>query len=148
MKIYVASSWRNLAQPYVVEVLRDAGHEVYDFRNPAAGDHGFGWRQCVSDKPPEATDIEYIPAPLLDPRRFRDEILTHPIAKAAFSKDMNALRRADVTVLVLPCGRSAHLELGWAVGAGQRTVVLLDNPLSEPELMYLMCDELVHVGGR
>jgi hypothetical protein len=51
---------------------------------------------------------------------------------------MHALRRADVTVLVLPCGRSAHLELGYAVGAGQRTVVLLDNPLSEPELMYLM----------
>lgn len=52
---------------------------------------------------------------------------------------------------LLPCGRSAHLELGWATGAGQKTVVLLDNPMSEPELMYLMntriCTSLVEVVG-
>ncbi len=126
MKIYVASSWRNTRQPSVVVALREAGHEVYDFRNPAPGDTGFGWRQCA--------DADQ----LLDPRRFRDEVLSHPIARAAFEKDMCALRDADATVLVLPCGRSAHLELGWAAGAGQRTVVLLDDPLSEPELMYLM----------
>ena len=34
-KIYVASSWRNREQPSVVKALREAGHEVYDFRNPA-----------------------------------------------------------------------------------------------------------------
>ena len=55
---------------------------------------------------------------------------------------MRALRNADATVLVLPCGRSAHTELGFAVGADQRTIVLLDDPLSEPELMYLACTHL------
>lgn len=124
MKIYVASSWRNTRQPSVVAALREAGHEVYDFRNPAPGDTGFGWQQ--------------IGIPSGNPRRFRDEVLTHPIAQAAFAKDMDALRAANATVLVLPCGRSAHLELGWAAGAGQKTVVLLDDPMSEPELMYLM----------
>ena len=49
----------------------------------------------------------------------------------AIEKDMAALRSADATVLVLPCGRSAHLELGWAAGSGQRTVVLLDDPIDE-----------------
>ena len=34
MHIYVASSWRNTYYPEVVQALRDAGHEVYDFRNP------------------------------------------------------------------------------------------------------------------
>ena len=38
MKIYVASSWRNLLQPGIVLALRRCGHEVYDFRNPAPGD--------------------------------------------------------------------------------------------------------------
>ena len=38
MKIYVASSWRNERHPGVVELLRIAGHEVYDFRNPEDGD--------------------------------------------------------------------------------------------------------------
>jgi len=33
-KIYVASSWRNDYYPKVVAKLREAGHEVYDFRNP------------------------------------------------------------------------------------------------------------------
>ena len=131
MRIYVASSWRNEArQQATVLALRDAGHDVYDFRNPAPGDTGFGWRQCAT------------PEQLKDPRAFRDEVLTHPVARAGFEKDMTALRDADATVLVLPCGRSAHLELGWATGAGQRTIVLLDDPMSEPELMYLACSDI------
>ena len=130
MNIYVASSWRNDRQPSVVKALRAAGHSVYDFRNPEPGDNGFAWESCAT------------PEQLKDPRRFRDEVLTHPIAQAAFAKDMRALQKADATVLVLPCGRSAHLELGWAAGAGKITIVLLDNPLSEPELMYLMNTEI------
>lgn len=31
MKIYVASSWRNEYYPEVVQKLRDAGFDVYDF---------------------------------------------------------------------------------------------------------------------
>ena len=51
------------------------------------------------------------------------------------------MNRADTFVLVLPCGKSAHLELGWAVGAGKRTAILLEDPV-EPELMYRMVDHL------
>lgn len=36
-KIYVASSWRNPFQQEVVNILRDLGHEVYDFKNPHMG---------------------------------------------------------------------------------------------------------------
>jgi hypothetical protein len=43
MRIYVASSWRNEAkQQATVLALREAGHEVYDFRHPAPGNEGFG----------------------------------------------------------------------------------------------------------
>lgn len=132
MRIYVASSWRNEErQQATVRDLRSFGHEVYDFRNPAPGDKGFSWRQCGAT-----------PEQLKDPRAFRDEVLTHPIARFGFANDMNALSTADATVLVLPCGRSAHLELGWATGAGQYTLVLLDDPMSEPELMYLACSAI------
>ena len=41
-KIYVASSWRNEYYPEVVEKLREAGHEVYDFRNPPSNATGTG----------------------------------------------------------------------------------------------------------
>jgi hypothetical protein len=131
MRIYVASSWRNEnAQQNTVAALRAAGHDVYDFRNPKPGDNGFAWRQIDPDR-------DW----LKDPARFRVG-LEHPVAQHGFRLDMSALTYADATVLVLPCGRSAHLELGYAVGAGQRTVVLLDSPMSEPELMCLACDAL------
>lgn len=42
-KIYVASSWRNPFQQEVVNILRDLGHEVYDFKNPPHGNGGFQW---------------------------------------------------------------------------------------------------------
>lgn len=128
MRIYVASSWRNEErQQATVRALREDGHEVYDFRNPEPGDKGFSWRQIDPDR-----------AWLKDPARFRAG-LEHPIAQHGFALDMGALAQCDVCVLVLPCGRSAHLELGWAAGAGKRTYVLLDELVSEPELMYLAC---------
>lgn len=131
MNVYVASSWRNEEQQQmVVRALRADGHEVYDFRHPEPGDDGFSWRQISNDR-----------SWLTDPDRFRAG-LKHPVAQRGFGLDMGALRKCDACVLVLPCGRSAHLELGWATGAKKRTVVLLDTPLSEPELMYLMCDAI------
>lgn len=134
MKIYVASSWRNEErQQATVRALREVGHDVYDFRNPAPGDHGFSWTQIVGDDRSRLTD----------PRKFI-EVLAHPIAQRSFDLDMAALSACDACVLVLSCGRSAHFELGWAAGAGKRTVVLFDDPLSEPELMYLACQNSAH----
>lgn len=50
MKVYIASSWRNLYQPQVAQELRAEGHEVYDFRHPIVrhpieGDPGFYWSE-------------------------------------------------------------------------------------------------------
>ncbi len=126
-KIYVASSWRNPDQPAVVDALRAAGHEVYDFRNPRDGDHGFSWAQI---------DIRW---QSWTPAQFRFA-LEHPIAKRGFKQDADAMLWADTCVLVMPCGRSAHTELGWFCGAGKRTVILLDD--GEPELMYRFVDHL------
>jgi hypothetical protein len=115
MRIDVASSWRNEEkQQATVLALRKAGHEVHDFRDPAPGNEGFSWTRVAQD-----------PAALKDPRRFRDEVLPHPVCELGFNLDMTALCDADLTVLVLPRGRSAHLELGFAVGNGQPTIVLL-----------------------
>lgn len=126
-KIYVASSWRNPRQASVVAALRLCGHEVYDFKNPRPGNTGFSWREI--DPNWEAWDPE-------DYRRLLD----HPVAKAGFASDFNAMKWADTFVLVLPCGRSAHLELGWACGQGKQTLILLDR--MEPELMAKMVDHL------
>jgi len=65
--------------------------------------------------------------------------LDHPAAVRGFESDFNAMRRADSFVLVLPAGRSAHLELGWAAGAGKRTAILTRDG-EEPEWMAKMVD--------
>jgi len=129
MKIYVASSWRNQIQPEVVRFLRDRGYEVYDFKNPAHGDSGFHWSE-IDPHWKNWTTAE-----------FRQG-LGHHVAQEGFRKDMAALEACDLCVLVLPCGRSAHLELGWAVGAGKRSIVFMQGP-AEPELMYRMVDNVV-----
>lgn len=128
MKVYVASSWRNELQPSVVAACRAAGHETYDFKNPAEGDVGFSWRQ-LPGRPREEWDAEY----------FAQVVLDEPVAARGFELDMTALRAADACLLVLPCGRSAHLELGFAVGRSKLTIVLMPH-LDEPELMSRMCD--------
>lgn len=127
-RIYLASSWRNPLQPPTVGLLRMAGHKVYDFRNPA-NSTGFGWHEIGLD-PKTCTAAQY-----------REALLTHPRAAQGFNADFAAMRWADVCILLLPCGRSAHLELGWMAGAGKRTLVLTRDG-EEPELMALLADKI------
>ena len=37
---------------------------------------------------------------------------------------MDALEQSDACIMVLPCGPSASMEMGWACGAGKPTVSL------------------------
>lgn len=121
MKIYVASSWRNEYQPKVVQLLREAGHEVYDFKNPSDDWKGFAWSAIDED-------WEY-----WSPETFREK-LSHPLAEQGYNHDFNAMQWADACVMVMPCGRSAHAEIGWMAGAGKITIALITE--EEPELMY------------
>lgn len=139
MKLYVASSWRNeVLQQAAVGLLRDAGgHEVYDFIHPPGGDHlGFSW----SDVDPDWRSWDaghYL------------EGLGDPIAVAGFDSDFGAMQWADAGVLLLPCGRSAHLEAGYFVGARKPLWIVLDEAEfpspggSNPELMYRMATGIV-----
>lgn len=129
-RIYVASSWRNVQHPAVVESLRAMGHEVYDFRNPAPGQKGFAWQDCG-----ESTDGRTV-------QDYRKKI-NHQTAVEGFAFDKDALDWSDTCVLVLPCGRSAHLEAGYACGQGKRVIWLLSEDKFEPELMYRLGHEFV-----
>lgn len=129
MNVYVAASWRTPSQPDVVRGLRDAGYNVYDFRNPP-NKSGFGWEQVHDGWTPgqPITALQYL------------WMISHPIATAGFAADMQALRDADAVVLVQPSGRSAALEFGYAMGAGKYGIVLLADH-QEPELMLRMAGD-------
>lgn len=114
-------------QGLAVMTLRSAGFEVYDFKTNDANSAAFRWSE-IDPSWGSWGHEEYLKA------------LTHPLAETGFAADMAAMEEADTFVLVMPCGRSAHLELGWAVGKGKRTCVLLGPEPCEPELMVKMCD--------
>jgi hypothetical protein len=187
--IYVASSWRNAMQPAVIETLRAADLDCYDFRNPNEGSDGFSWPEVKSSDGPASIaacahcgeqiacssfaalgfyepDVDPTSDPVIwrhlrtgyaachigassaaIPRKGSDletaeeylRMLSHPRAVDGFATDFAAMEKADTFVMLLPCGKSAHLELGWAVGAGKRTAILLED-LVEPELMYRIVD--------
>jgi hypothetical protein len=124
-RIYVASSWRNTLQPDVVSRLRAAGHEVYDFHEPAPGKTGFTWKEVSDFTLPDKIDAYF-------------KALCTPRAQEVFELDRRALEWCDTCVLVLPCGRSAHLEAGFAAGQGKGVYFLLTQDGFEPELMYLL----------
>jgi len=130
-RIYLASSWRNTEQPDMVLTLRKWGHEVYDFRNPAPDNQGFSWAQI---------DAHWM---AWTPECYTKLVRTHPMARAGFRMDHQALDWCDTCVLLLPSGRSAHLEAGYAAGQGKRVIVYLQPEKFEPELMYLLCAAIV-----
>lgn len=124
MKLYVASSWRNMYQPEVVMGLREVGHEVYDFRHPSHETIGF-YRSAIDLVWKQWTPQQFV------------ENLNHPIANRGFAADTAGMEWAEGCVLVTPCGISAHLEAGWFAGKGLPVWVLLSS--GEPELMYKLC---------
>lgn len=127
-RIYLASSWRNHNQHRMVEILRADGHEVYDFKSPASF-KGFHWSE-IDDDWTAWSSADFVTA------------LQDPIAERGFKLDFDAMKWAEVCVLLLPCGRSAHLEAGYFVGVGKPLFILLDNDEVIPELMYKMANKV------
>ena len=124
MKIYVASSWRNHYQEDIVAILRNANHEVYDFKNPSIDNHGFKWAE-IDENWQSWDNKKYI------------NNLNHPIANNGFKSDFDAMKWADACVLVLPSGRSAHIEAGYFIGSNKPLIIYIPENV-EPELMYKM----------
>jgi hypothetical protein len=127
-KIYLASSWRNEHQPRVVTLLRAAGHDVYDFRNPNTGgpktdvSAGFSWSE-IDPSWQTWTPEQYVAA------------MSHQCAERGFNADFSAMKWSDTCVVLQPCGPSAALEAGWCAGSGRDLIVHVAG-LREPDLMY------------
>ncbi len=156
-RIYLASSWRNTRQPVVAFELREAGHDVYDFRHPGGKktDNGIEYATPTRGLPNEGFQWSEIDPKWRDwtPNQYREAVQSQ-IASHGFTQDFRAMQWADTCVLLLPSGRSAHLEAGWMSGAGKRTCLLMEDK-QEPELMNLMLNdiclsmsELIDVLGR
>ena len=123
-RIYLIGSMRNEDIPVLGRALRALGHEVHDewyAPGPNADEY---WREYELAK--GHTFIDAIKG------RHAEEV---------FGYDKKYLDRADTVVLLMPAGRSAHLELGYAVGQGKETHIVLDDP-DRWDIMYRFADHV------
>jgi hypothetical protein len=120
MRVYVASSTRGAAHHRaIVSALRDASCGVYDWTESVGR---FPWAEVGVTGPCDAEALI--------------SALAHPTTRRAFRLDANAVAYCDALVLVLPAGRSAHLEAGFVAGQGRPVVVYV--PPNEPQEADLM----------
>ena len=110
--IYLIGSLRNPMIPSVAQTLSSAlQEEVFSSwmaSGPTGDDHWRDYERAMGRTLPEA--------------------LQHYAAQHVFQFDKHHIERADTVVLIMPCGKSGFLELGWALGRGKRGYIVLDNP--------------------
>ena len=138
-RIYVSSSWKNELQPDLVTLLRQHGHKVYDFRHPDGRDDRNVWEEVT---PPLHLNTAYQQS-ILTPPDY-DKMLSQKAVRDRFNDHFNAMSDADTCVLLLPCGRSSHVEAGYMAGVGKRVFVYDTSTHITPELMYLTFDGYFH----
>lgn len=118
--IYLIGSLRN---PKVTELAiwlrKEGGYDVFD-----------DWMAAG----PEADDywMEY------EKERGNNyaQALQGYAAKHVYEYDRSHLDRCEGGVLMLPAGKSGHLELGYLIGQGKRGYILLDKDPERFDVMY------------
>lgn len=109
--IYLIGSLRNPEVPKVADMLRQAGHSVFD-----------DWYAAGERADDEWKDYEQ------GRGRTYLEALKGLAAEHVFEFDKRHLDAAEIVILVSPAGKSGHLEFGYALGRGRRGYYLLDSP--------------------
>ena len=120
MIIYVIGSLRNPVIPDVAQSLRTRGYEVFDDWWSSSEDCDDWWQAHERKRG----------------RTYR-EALDGYHARHVFEFDKLHLDRADAGVLVMPAGRSGHLELGYLIGQRKPGFILFDSEPDRFEVMHL-----------
>jgi len=131
MKIYLASSWK--MKDIVLEfasVLRDEGHNVDSFCDSDRR-ISFNWSELIEIMKKEGLDISQLDA---------IEMIKHWRVIEAFKEDKKWIDWADGLIMLMPCGRSSHLEGGYAKGAGKKLYIVGGFKKGEFDTMYGFAD--------
>lgn len=129
--VYVIGSLRNPEVPRISSLIRDAGYE------PFSDWYGGG---------PEADDCWK--ANEIAQGRTYAQALRGYLAQNTFNLDKTHLDRCDAAVMVMPAGRSAHLEFGYITGQGKPGIILYPGEPADDERWDVMSAfAYLHGGG-
>ncbi len=130
MRIYIASSWKNQkAVISLAEYLERYGFEVDAFCRSNDKRYAFHWSELV-DNEDDLKNYDAI------------EMLADPRTQRAFKEDNKWLNWSDCVIMLLPCGRSSHMEAGYAKGQGKLLYIYGAFPKGEFDVMYGFADGL------
>lgn len=120
-KIYLIGSLRNERIPVIANELRENNFEVFDdwyAIGPEADDHWKAYEQGRG--------------------RTYQKALQGKVCENSFNFDRRNIDAADIGVLVLPAGKSAHTELGYMSHplAKKKTYVLMEGDNDRWDIMY------------
>jgi hypothetical protein len=117
--VYLIGSLRNPEINKLAAKIRELGYEVFDDWTAAGPTADDCWRDYEKQR-----GHTYV------------EALQGYAAKHVFSLDKAHLDRSDIVVMLMPAGKSGHLELGYALGKGKRGYVLFDQEPERFDVMY------------
>jgi nucleoside 2-deoxyribosyltransferase len=117
--IYLIGSLRNPAVPELANDMRKLGFDVFD--------DWYGAGKIADDCWQEYENIRG--------RHYKDALKGHA-AQTIFHFDKTHLDTADVAVLLLPAGKSGHIELGYHLGRGKNGYILFDKTPERYDVMY------------
>ena len=109
----------------VAERLRLEGHDVFD-----------DWLS-----PGPHADEQWQEYEAVRGRSYKEAIYGHH-ASTVFGFDFDHLMESEAVVMVLPCGKSGHLEFGWAIGFGKPGYILFDQEPERYDIMYRFADDI------
>ena len=110
-KIYLIGSLKNGEVRTVANQLRSIGFEVFDDWQAAHPEADDNWRDYEKGRG----------------RTYKEALVGHA-AKHVYEFDKRHLDDSDIAILLLPAGKSGHLELGYFIGQGKPGYIFLDNP--------------------
>lgn len=124
--IYLIGSLRNPRVREIAEALRWCKYDVFDDWHAAGPEADDEWQKYEQDR-----------------ERLYHEALTGHHANTVFALDKRHLDRCQVGVLLLPAGKSGHLELGYMLGQGKRGYVLMEQEPERFDIMYKLATAVV-----
>jgi hypothetical protein len=124
--LYIFGSMKNPRVPEIAKIFREWGYDAFDDWYSPGPDADDWWQ-----------DYEHKRG-----RTYAEALDSHH-AKNVYDFDHFHIQRADGGVLVMPAGKSAHMELGY-MSAEKPTFVLFDKEPERYDIMYRFARGGVH----
>jgi nucleoside 2-deoxyribosyltransferase len=122
--IYLIGSLKNKEIPHIANKLRELGFEVFDdwfSPGPEADDF---WRDYEKTR-----------------GSTHQQALNNYAGRHIYEFDKYHIDRADIGILVMPAGKSGHLELGYLIGKNKTCFILFKEEPEKWDIMHIFSKE-------